>query len=49
MEYGVHDTRLNYCLLSRVCYPRGGRGGTPRITLVFSGGCRWPLDRRRVV
>lgn len=31
MEYGVRSTEymtLDYCLLSRVCYPKGGRGGT---------------------
>jgi hypothetical protein len=27
MESGAPDTRLDYCLLPRVCSPRGGKGG----------------------
>ncbi|CAP92103.1 hypothetical protein PCH_Pc13g10340 [Penicillium rubens Wisconsin 54-1255] len=44
MEYGAPDTRLDYCLLPRVCSPRGGKGGSPRLRSCFPvavGGCWW--------
>ncbi|CAG8055580.1 unnamed protein product [Penicillium nalgiovense] len=35
MEYGAPDTRLDYCLLPRVCSPRGGKGGSFRLRSCF--------------